>query len=190
MVNCKHFNPTVNESYTTDMGVVDSHVHEIDVLRWLLNDDYKSARVQFPRSTSRAREGVKDPQIVTLETKSGIIITTQIFVNCHYGYDIQCEVIGEDGIVSLPEPNLAWVRKEGQLQREIFMDWKKRFIEAYDIELQAFVDGVIQGELKQGATAWDGYVASVTADACAKSQQTGHTEPIELPEIPLFYAKK
>ena len=39
MVHAKHRNPAVGESYTTPMAVVDTAIHEIDVLRWLLEDD-------------------------------------------------------------------------------------------------------------------------------------------------------
>jgi hypothetical protein len=33
-----HRNPTVASNYSTDMAVVDTLVHEIDVLHWLVND--------------------------------------------------------------------------------------------------------------------------------------------------------
>lgn len=190
LVNCKHFNPEVDDSYKTDMAIVDTFIHELDVLRWLLNDDYKSARVIYPRKTSKASSHLADPQIVILETVKGIVINTEIFVNCRYGYDIQCEVIGEDGIAYLPEPNQVTFRKAANLQRGILMDWKKRFIDAYDVELQAFINNVTSGEFTQGASAWDGYAAAVAADACVKAQQTGNIEPIEMPVTPAFYAQK
>ncbi|TCP94733.1 hypothetical protein EDC44_11536 [Cricetibacter osteomyelitidis] len=82
------------------------------------------------------------------------------------------------------------MRKEANLQRGILMDWKKRFIEAYDVELQAFIDGVTSGKFTLGATAWDGYAAAVAADACVKAQQTGNVEPITMPATPDFYKKK
>lgn len=190
LLNCKHFNPEVNDSYNTDMAIVDTFIHELDVLRWLLNDDYVSARVLYPRKTSKAASHLADPQIVILETKKGIIINTEIFVNCQYGYDIQCEVIGENGIASLPEPTQVIFRKAGNLQRGILMDWKKRFIDAYDVELQAFIDNATSGCFIQGATAWDGYAAAIAADACVTAQQTGEIELINMPETPEFYKKK
>lgn len=187
LLNCKHFNPEVGESYKTNMAIVDTLIHELDVLRWLLNDDYVSARVLFPRKTSKASSHLADPQVVILETKRGILITAEIFVNCQYGYDIQCEVIGETGIASLAEPAQVIFRKSGNLQRGILMDWKKRFIDAYDVELQAFVDGALAGQLTAGATAWDGYAAAVAADACVRAQASNNTEFIDMPETPDFY---
>ncbi|WP_373099499.1 MULTISPECIES: Gfo/Idh/MocA family oxidoreductase [Pasteurellaceae] len=187
LLNCKHFNPAVGDSYKTDMAIVDTFIHELDVLRWLLNEDYKSVRVIYPRKTTKAATHLMDPQIVILETQSGIVINTEIFVNCQYGYDIQCEVIGENGIAYLPEPNQVIFRKAANLQRGILTDWKKRFIDAYDVELQAFIDNVNSGIFSQGASAWDGYAAAVAADACVKAQQTGKSESINMPATPDFY---
>ncbi len=48
MVHAAHRNPTVPEQYVTPMAIHDTLVHEIDVFRWLLDDDYVSARVTFP----------------------------------------------------------------------------------------------------------------------------------------------
>ena len=93
MVHAKHRNPEVGDSYTTPMAIVDTAIHEIDVLRWLLDDDYVSAQVICPRKSRFASSHLADPQIVLLETKKGIRIDVEIFVNCKYGYDIQCEVV-------------------------------------------------------------------------------------------------
>ncbi|MDR6353105.1 putative dehydrogenase [Pantoea sp. SORGH_AS 659] len=82
MLHCAHRNPEVGDSYTTDMAITDTLIHELDVLRWLLKDDYVSAQVIYPRSTSKAASHLKDPQIVLLETAKGVRIDVEIFVNC------------------------------------------------------------------------------------------------------------
>lgn len=186
MIRCAHRNPESGPNYTSDMAITDTLIHEIDVLHWLLGDDYKSVQVSYPRKTRHALSHMRDPQVVLLETNGGVLITAEIFVNCRYGYDIQCEVIGEDGIVKLPEPSSISLRKEAMFGTRILMDWKDRFIEAYDREIQDFIDSVGRGEL-QGPTAWDGYIAAVTADACVKAQESGQREEIELDEKPALY---
>ncbi|MGD8107383.1 Gfo/Idh/MocA family protein [Pantoea sp. FN0302] len=188
MLHCAHRNPTVPESYTTDMAITSTLIHELDVLRWLTNDDYKTVQVVFPRVTSKTHARLKDPQIVLFETQKGIRIDVEIFVNCAYGYDIQCEVVGEEGIAKLPEPSAVQMRKSAQLSTSILTDWKDRFIDAYDVELQAFINDVSSGSLT-GPSAWDGYAASVAADACLKAQNSGAIEPVELPPRPAFYDK-
>ncbi|WP_263262930.1 Gfo/Idh/MocA family oxidoreductase [Pseudomonas sp. RIT-PI-S] len=187
MVHAAHRNPTVAANYTTAMAITDTLIHEINVLAWLLDDQYVSAQVVFPRRTSQAREPLRDPQIVLLETAKGVRIDVEVFVNCRYGYDIQCEVVGEEGIARLPEPSAVQLRSEARRSTEILMDWKDRFIAAYDVELQAFVDDLATGALS-GPSAWDGYLAAVTADACVQAQQQAAVIPISLPERPSFYA--
>ncbi|UOF90339.1 Gfo/Idh/MocA family oxidoreductase [Fodinisporobacter ferrooxydans] len=187
MIHCAHRNPEVGDKYTTDMAVTDTLIHEIDVLHWLVNDDYKSVQVVYPKKTKHALAHLQDPQVFMIETNSGISITAEVFVNCKYGYDIQCEVIGEEGIVKLPEPLSIVTRKEAKLGVNILMDWKDRFIDAYDVELQDFIDSIKETGKPNGPTSWDGYIAAVTADACVKAQQTGEKERISIPEKPEFY---
>lgn len=188
MLHCAHRNPTVGEAYTTDMAITDTLIHEIDVLRWLLDDDYVSVQVVFPRKSSKALSHLRDPQIVLFETAKGTRIDVEIFVNCQYGYDIQCEVVGETGIAKLPEPSSVQMRSNAKLSNEILMDWKERFIDAYDVELQGFINDVQAGQL-QGPSAWDGYAAAVTADACVAAQLSGEVVPVSLPPRPSFYSK-
>ena len=186
MLHCAHRNPRVGENYKTDMAITDTLIHELDVLRWLLDDDYVSVQVVFPRKTSKALAHLRDPQVVLLETAKGTRIDVEVFVNCQYGYDIQCEVVGETGIAKLPEPSQVQLRSEAKLSNAILMDWKDRFIAAYDVELQAFIDGVRAGHVG-GPSAWDGFAAAVAADACIEAQQSGAIVKVELPQRPRFY---
>ena len=187
MIHCAHRNPNQNERYTTEMAVVDTLIHEIDVLHWLINDNYKSVQVLFPKQTKNGFSNLKDPQIFIIETLTGIVITAEVFVYCKYGYDIQCEVVGEEGSVKLPEPMSIVTRKDAKLSTPILMDWKDRFIEAYDLELQDFMDSIRKTGKPNGPTSWDGYIAAVTSDACLRAQKSGEKEEISLPELPGFY---
>ena len=187
MLHCAHRNPTVGESYSTEMAIVDTLIHEINALTWLLDDQYVSVQVIYPRRSAQAFAHLKDPQIVLLETAKGVRIDVEVFVNCQYGYDIQCEVVGEKGIAKLPEPSSVQLRSGAKLSTGILMDWKQRFIDAYDVELQDFINAVASGTVR-GPSAWDGYTAAVTADACVAAQRSGSIESIRLPQRPAFYA--
>ena len=145
MVHAAHRNPTVPEHYVTPMAIHDTLIHEIDVFRWLLDDDYVSAQVVFPRASSHTHGKLKDPQVVLLETAKGIRIDVEVFVNCRYGYDIQCQVVGEEGLANLPEPMSIVMRKDAKLQNAILTDWKDRFIDSYDVELKDFIAAAAQG---------------------------------------------
>ena len=80
------------------------------------------------------------------------------------------------------------MRKAASLSTAILTDWKDRFIKAYDVELQAFINDVKAGKL-QGPSAWDGYAASVAADACLKAQECNEPVAVSLPECPAFYQR-
>lgn len=188
IVHCAHRNPAVGDNYTTDMAITDTVIHEIDVLRWLLDDDYASVQVVYPKKTRLASTHLADPQIILLETVKGVRIDVEVFVNCQYGYDIQCEVVGETGIAKLPEPSNVLMRSKAKNSVEILTDWKQRFIDAYDVELQGFINAVNNGEVG-GPSAWDGYAAAVAADACVLAQKTGGIVPVHLAERPALYNK-
>jgi myo-inositol 2-dehydrogenase/D-chiro-inositol 1-dehydrogenase len=186
IVHCAHRNPSVGDNYTTDMAITDTVIHEIDVLRWLLQDDYATVQVVYPKKTRNASSHLADPQIILMETAKGVRIDVEVFVNCQYGYDIQCEVVGETGIAKLPEPSAVPLRSQAKNSVAILTDWKQRFIDAYDVELQGFIDGVNKGEVS-GPSAWDGYAAAVAADACVLAQKTGEIVPVKMKERPAFY---
>ena len=187
MIHAAHRNPSTGENYTTDMAVVDTLIHEIDALHWLINDDYKSVQAIYPKRTTKALEHLQDPQLFVIETQTGIVMTVEVFTNCQFGYDIQCEVIGEEGTIKLPEVARPVIRKQAAIKQPILEDWSDRFIDAYDLEFQDFIDSIKENGSPQGPTSWDGYIASVTSDACVKAQETGQKESIDLKERPAFY---
>jgi myo-inositol 2-dehydrogenase/D-chiro-inositol 1-dehydrogenase len=186
MAHCAHRNPEVGDSYTTDMAITDTAIHEIDVMRWLLDDEYVSAQVLYPKKSRKASGHLADPQIVLLETASGIRIDVEVFVNASYGYDIQCELVGETGVARLPEPANILLRSEAKRSVELLTDWKQRFIASYDVELQEWINSVAAGKIT-GPSTWDGYAAAVTADACVEAQKTGKIVPIQLGSRPELY---
>ncbi|MEK8028755.1 Gfo/Idh/MocA family protein [Pseudaquabacterium rugosum] len=186
LAHCAHRNPAVPDSYVGDMGITDTFIHEIDTLRWLLDDDYANVQVREGRKTRHAHAGLHDPLMVTLQTRGGVLIDTEIFVACRFGYDIQCQIVGETGAASLPEPMSVTLREGGRQGGAILMDWKRRFIEAYDVELAAWLADTAAGQVS-GPTAWDGYLASATAEACIRARRSGAIEPLETMARPALY---
>ena len=186
MAHCAHRNRSVGDNYTTDMAVTDTVIHEIDTMRWLLDDEYVSAQVLFPKKTSKASKHLADPQIVLLETTTGVRIDVEVFVNAIYAYDIQCEVVGETGVASLPEPSNILLRSEAKRSVALLTDWKDRFIASYDVELQEWIHSVAFGKIS-GPSSWDGYAAAVTADACVEAQKTSKIVEIKLSSRPALY---
>ncbi|GAA2262209.1 Gfo/Idh/MocA family oxidoreductase [Glycomyces scopariae] len=186
MAHCAHRNPTQPESYHSDKPMVDTAVHEIDVLRWLLGEEFATVQVVVPRSTAKRYPHLVDPQILLLETESGARVDVEVFVNCQYGYDIQCEIVGETGTVRLPDPAAPLVRSGGRAAYPLVQDFPSRFADAFDTELQEWVDALHAG-LPAGPSAWDGYAATVVTNAAVEARRTGAIVPVDLPARPDFY---
>ena len=188
LVKCTHRAEGVDDSYTTAMAVTDTAIHENDVLQWLIGDTWESAQVIYPRNTVNAHEGLKDPQLMLMTTKGGVVVALEVFVNCRFGYDINCEVVCEDGVIHMPAPSWPYVRKNGQYATKIEDNWMRRFIDAYDTEIAQWVNAAKRGVV-EGPNAWDGYVAELTADALVAAQTSGKVEPILSGEKPAFYGE-
>ena len=108
-----------------------------------------------------------------LETEGGVLVDVEVFVNAGYGYDIRCELVGEEATFSLPEA--------------VAPGFVQRFADAYRIELQDWVSAVADGG-PAGPSAWDGYAASAVADACLVSLAEGRPVPVSLAERHALYA--
>ena len=187
MLHCVHRNYDA-PGFTTSMPVENSMIHEIDVLRWLLGENYKTAEVVFPKTTRNAEGELRDPQIMYLTTESGVRIDVESFVNCRYGYDVRCEVVCEEGCINLPEPANAMIRTNDARVTPICHDWSERFPEAYNIEFQSWINACKEGRV-DGPSAWDGYVGQVTAKAASKARDTQTVVEIHYDEMPDFYKK-
>ncbi|MBQ8145065.1 MAG: Gfo/Idh/MocA family oxidoreductase [Butyricicoccus sp.] len=188
LLHCAHRNPSVPESYDTPMAVENSMIHEIDVLRWLPGEDYATAEVRFAKDTRRTHAKLRDPQIMILTTKSGVRIDVEAFVNNGNNYEIKCEVVCEDAVLNLPEPANITVTANAQKGHAIHQDWSTRFVDAYNTELQEWINACKEGRV-DGPSAWDGYAGQVAAAAASKARDTQTIQPIVYDEMPDLYKK-
>lgn len=186
MIHACHRNVAQAPGFATDYAVTRVAIHELDISRWLLNDEYDTAQVLAVRQSSSTKGDWLNPQIMMLTTKSGQRIDVEVQTDGAYAYDIQCQVVCENGTVNLPDPAAIVTRSSASCSFPILTDWSQRFIKAYDIEFQDWVKAVANGK-PTGPSAWDGYVTCVTADAIIKSRKTGVPEKVELVEKPVLY---
>jgi myo-inositol 2-dehydrogenase/D-chiro-inositol 1-dehydrogenase len=186
VLHCVHRNPTAPANLPSSTIITNSAIHEIDQARWLLSDEIVAASVHRPRS-SRAAGTTQDPQVLILESASGVLVDIEVFVNARYGYDVRCELVGEDGAATLDAPSLTTLRKGLADGRPLPADWRPRFAEAYRLELQDWVDGLRLAKTPRGASAWDGYAATVIAQACVAALESGTRQEITLGAKPPLY---
>jgi myo-inositol 2-dehydrogenase/D-chiro-inositol 1-dehydrogenase len=166
VLHCVHRNADIPDSFDQRAAITDSVVHEVDVSRWLLGEEIAAVTVVAGRATRHAPDGVRDPQIVLLETGSGVVVEVESFLRARYGYDVRCEVVGETGTLVLPVP------------ASIARGFEDRFEQAYRGELRAWVSGLRDG-IASGASAWDGYAAGAVTEACLRSAQTGRRTEVD-----------
>ncbi len=187
LLHCVHRNVASPPGFSSDMSMTESVVHEIDAARWLLGAEIVTATAVPTRTSPLAPAGLCDPQFVLLRAATGAIVDVEVFVNCQYGYEVRCELVGSVGTISLENPSTGALTRHGSRGQPVPADWRDRFALAYQHELQEWVDGAAAGELT-GPDCWDGYAATVVAQACVTAIASGSSTPVVLPDRPQRYA--
>jgi myo-inositol 2-dehydrogenase/D-chiro-inositol 1-dehydrogenase len=187
IMHAAHRNASVPGFFTSDMIINDAGVHDVDVARWMLDEEVAAVTVLRPRPNRKAAAGFADPLLMLLEMRSGVVVDVELSLNAGFGYDIRGEVVCEDGTVELAESAGAVVKSAGTHAGRVPVDWRERFTRAFDAELQAWLDGVAAGADASGPSAWDGYAATVVCDAGLAALESGSREPVVLRERPALY---
>jgi myo-inositol 2-dehydrogenase/D-chiro-inositol 1-dehydrogenase len=189
MMHCAHRNASVPGFYEKESAITDTAVHEIDMVRWMFGQEIVATRVLIPR---RSRNGgpLQDPLFLILEMANGILVDVEISVNVRYGYDIRGEILGEDGTAALGELSPVSVRTAAAVSTPVPADWRERFLAAYDVEFQEWIDSIAGGGVPVGPSAWDGYAAAVVSDAGVAALRTGERIEVALADKPKLYAEE
>lgn len=164
MVHNVHRNTRPYPGHTTAAAITNSVVHEIDIMRWLLEEEIVSAMCISGRATPAVDEGVRDPQLIIFRTAADAIVDVESFVSARYGYEVSCQVVGTEGTLSMGDGSFISTTQPGFTGRRVPELWLGRFGEAYRAEMQAWIDSVRSG-IPCGASTYDGYAATVIANA-------------------------
>ncbi|MDP3262104.1 MAG: Gfo/Idh/MocA family oxidoreductase [Tabrizicola sp.] len=173
-----HRNAAAPNWFTGPMAVTNSFVHEIDISRWLLGSDLATA------SVNAAPGG--DPLMITLETDTGQIVSTEVFMNAAYGYHVHAQLVGREGTVEMAAPSVTLTNRGRQHGHGFPANWVPRFADAYRIQMRAWVQSVASG-VPVGASAWDGFVATAVAEQVVTALQTGSKVSLCLATRPGLY---
>ncbi|MFF7972347.1 Gfo/Idh/MocA family oxidoreductase [Streptomyces sp. NPDC007905] len=188
MLHCTHRNVASPDHFTSAMLINSSVSHEIDAARWLLGQELTAVTVLRPASSAGAPEGLVDPQFVLFETEHGALVDVEVFVNCGFGYQVRCEAVCEAGSARIGDEHTMVVTTRGSAAEEVAQDYLVRFADAYDREVQTWVDATRRGEVT-GPSVWDGYAASVVAEAGVRALETGGRVAVGLAPRPDLYAR-
>lgn len=168
--------------------LTNSAIHEMDINRWLLDQDYVSVQVITPKPGPQTPEGEFDPLLVFFRTTSGAIVEIEAFANAWFGYEVACQVVGSRGQLDLGDGSLVVRTDERRRGVDIPELWLGRFGDAYRRELQAWADQVRGiGDGAGAATVWDGLAATIAAQAAARALVEGREEVIQMPKRPALY---
>ena len=182
-----HRNASVPDTFTSDMSMTDSVIHEIDTIRWLFDQEIVATTVVASKPSPLAAARLRDPQLVLFELTDGAVVNVEVFVNCRYGYDVRCEVVGSEGTVSMDNPSTNALLRAGRRTESVPADWRVRFDLAYLEEMQEWVDGLARGVVS-GPSSWDGYAAAVVANRAVHALAEGARSLVELVDRPALYS--
>ena len=188
MVHCAHRNPAVPDFFDSEYMIRDSVVHEVDVARFLLDEELTSVQILRGVATSSAPPGTSDPMLVVFETESGRMVTDEIYVRTGVAYEVRTEVVGERGsaIIGLDQ-NLQVKTTDGRWGGRITANFVERFGQAYDTELQRWVDAARRGAI-DGPGVWDGYAAVAVCEAGVEALRAGKKVAVEMQPRPTVSA--
>lgn len=186
MIHSAHRNIAQAAGFQTDYAITRVAIHEIDISRWLLNDEYEEVQVLKVKQSKRTSGDWLNPQLMMFTTKSGQHIDVEVQTDGAYAYDIRCQVVGEDGTLDLPDPAAVTKRKNQQVSYGLGDHWASRFADSYDEEFIEWATGILNDQLV-GASTWDGYASCVTSDALIQSRKTGQPEKVTMIEQAEIY---
>lgn len=188
MLHCKHRNANVPDAYHQDMLITDSVVHEFDVAPWLAGSDVKSVEVKHPRRNSLTPERLDEPIFVLIELQNGVLVDVEMNVSIQFGYQVATEGVFEKGTARIGDPTGIQRWQDGRISRGEHADFTTRFADAYDEEVQRWVNAVRSGALVDGPNAWAGYKVALACEAGVKALREGGVVEIPAEEQPAFYA--
>ena len=158
-----------SKGVTTEGLYTNIAVHDFDIWRWVLNDEWVSVSTHYPKRSSLSPTGLIDPLVFTAKFKGGVLMVADIVANNNYGYDVRTEVLCEKGSIEIGIFGDVITRAnhfaEIPLGGKMVENWMPRFEAAYIQELTAWTHYLSTGEINQDlATVEDGLKAT---QACA-----------------------
>ncbi|MEX1327342.1 MAG: Gfo/Idh/MocA family oxidoreductase [Desulfobacterales bacterium] len=161
---------------------VDMGIHDLDCVRWLMNDEIVSIYAQgavLKHQYLKEMDDV-DQGHMLITFANNTLADIEISRNANDIYDVRTEVIGTKSSVYIGQHQLTpFVKVNGQGMTYNLANWcLGRFEKAYELEIAAFVDGVLNGE-ESPVDAFDGMIGLKLAMAATASYKQKAVVKIE-----------
>lgn len=167
----EYANPAVSGGLILDMAI-----HDFDLVRWFMGDEIQ--RVYTETATLVYPElqdvGDVDNAMINMRFNKGGLGNIEVSRTAHYGYDIQCNVIGTKGALQigyLQETPVLTLTREGA-HHDVVPYFQERFGPAYTAQVANFIE-CLRDDKPPSVTSFDARAALQAAIAATVSQHEG-----------------
>ena len=181
-----HRNASARPETSSESILVNSAIHDLDSARWMLGQEIEEVYVHGTNTGAASDDEVLDLQVIQLKLGGGCLANIEVYVNAGYGYEVDLEVVGDEGTIRIAPASAPVLRKERYAGHPVEGDWLERFPEAYVLEMQRWIED-LRGGQPNGPDAWDGYVSLLAVECCIASLHSGRKESFEGPSRPKLY---
>lgn len=156
--------------------IVDMGIHDLDILRWLMNDEIVRVRtIGSGRNCPEiAKVGDIDTALMQLEFAGGALGQVEVARNCGYGYDIYAEIRGTAGTLRigyLRDTPVLLLNRQG-VHHDVVAWFEERFTPAYNAQLDHFAECIRTG-VEPSAGGHDARISLQISLAALESLRTG-----------------
>ena len=140
--------PSLEYALTSGGIYLDSVIHDIDTARFVVGEiDRVTALGRVFANPALLEMDDVDTSLLTLEFTTGALGVIMNSRRTVHGYDLRVEVHGENGKLVTEDERATklWRYGQGGMSADYFNYFLDRFVDAYRLELQAFVTDVRSG---------------------------------------------
>jgi len=156
---------------------LDIAVHDIDLIRWFLNDP-KVSKIHAIGGSYVHQEfskyGDGDNVASLIEFKNNKMAILHSGRNAAHGYHVETEIIGSKGSIrigNVPQKNLVEILDNNGVIKKCSQSFQERFSEAYRLEMQDFIDCIQNKSKKPRSSVYDGTETTKIAFAATEAFQ-------------------
>jgi myo-inositol 2-dehydrogenase/D-chiro-inositol 1-dehydrogenase len=179
LVKATDIDPIINiERYlkighTTGGIFIGMGVHDIDLMQWFLGSKAVSVYTTggnylYPQI---GEFGDVEVGCAVYQFENGTMGILHIGRTAAHGHQIETEIIGTEGSIRIspvPQKNLAMLYNKDGVLVECVTDYRERFAQAFQLELQEFINCIRQGRKPEGTVydaTWTTQIAIATTES-------------------------